>query len=123
MQDGECVARHKGGHCVPRLAIKGRVEVPDLYTGLSLAWGMPSPVSSAGGRCGSATVWPRDIKALRLHPLGLPRCSARSLVRMLGLGARLAKEEHLLWCPHRFFSTAPWWSCFYPEVQRAFAEG
>lgn len=36
MQGGECVAGHKGGHCVPRLAIKGRVEVPDVYTGLSL---------------------------------------------------------------------------------------
>lgn len=94
MQGRECVARHKGGHRVPRLAIMGRVEVPALYPWLVPAWGMPSPVSSAGGRCGSATVWPRDIKALRLHPLGLSRCSARSLVSL----------GHLLWSPYRFFS-------------------
>lgn len=54
---------------------------------------MPSPVSSTGGRCGSATVWPHNIKALGLHPLRVSRSSARRLVKMLGLGTRLARES------------------------------
>lgn len=83
---------------------------------------MSSLVSSAGGRCGSATVWPCDIKALRLHPLGLSSCSVRSLVRMLGLGIRLAREG-ISSGPHINFFALPPVELFLPRGAEGLCRG